>query len=149
MRPDNRLLLLAILAISGCASARAPWVELAGHRYAVEVASTDAQRERGLMFRKTLATDRGMLFIHERQQPLAYWMKNTLIPLDILFFDDAHRLVAQQRDVPPCTLGDACPAYPSAAPARFVLELNAGQAAKLHLESGAELGIHAQIEPSH
>jgi uncharacterized membrane protein (UPF0127 family) len=149
MRPDNRLLLLAILAISGCASARAPWVELAGHRYTVEVASTDAQRERGLMFRKTLATDRGMLFIHERQQPLAYWMKNTLIPLDILFFDDAHRLVAQQRDVPPCTLGDACPAYPSAAPARFVLELNAGQAAKLHLENGAELGIHAQIEPSH
>ena len=149
MRPDNRLLLLAILAISGCASARVPWVELAGHRYTVEVASTDAQRERGLMFRKTLATDRGMLFIHERQQPLAYWMKNTLIPLDILFFDDAHRLVAQQRDVPPCTLGDACPAYPSAAPARFVLELNAGQAAKLHLENGAELGIHAQIEPSH
>jgi uncharacterized membrane protein (UPF0127 family) len=149
MRPDNRLLLLAILAISGCASARAPWVEIAGHRYTVEVASTDAQRERGLMFRKTLATDRGMLFIHERQQPLAYWMKNTLIPLDILFFDDAHRLVAQQRDVSPCTLGDACPAYPSAAPARFVLELNAGQAAKLHLENGAELGIHAQIEPSH
>ena len=149
MRRNNRLLLFAMLALSGCASARAPWVELAGHRYTVEVATTDAQRERGLMFRDALAVDHGMLFIHERQQPLAYWMKNTRIPLDILFFDDARKLVAQQRDVPPCTLGDACPAYPSAAPARFVLELNAGQAAKLHLENGAELGIHAQNATPH
>jgi uncharacterized protein len=149
MHPLNQLLLCAILAISGCASASTPWVELAGHRYTVEVAANDAQRERGLMFRDALPPDRGMLFIHERQQPLAYWMKNTRIPLDILFFDDARKLVAQQRDVPPCTLGDACPAYPSVAPARFVLELNAGQAAKMRLENGTELGIHAQIEPTH
>jgi uncharacterized membrane protein (UPF0127 family) len=149
MRRIKRLLLLSTLAMSGCASAGAPWVELAGHRYTVEVATTDAQRERGLMFRDALPADHGMLFIHERQQPLAYWMKNTRIPLDILFFDDARKLVAQQRDVPPCTLGDACPAYPSAAPARFVLELNAGQAARIHLENGAELGIHAQNASAH
>jgi uncharacterized membrane protein (UPF0127 family) len=80
-----------------------------------------------------------MLFIHDVEAPQAYWMKNTHIPLDILYFDEARRLVSQQRDVPPCSLGDACPPYPSTAPARYVLELNAGEAAKLQLEMGAEL----------
>jgi uncharacterized membrane protein (UPF0127 family) len=75
-------------------------------------------------------------------------MKNTHIPLDILFFDDARRLVTQQRDVPPCSLGDACPPYPSDEPARYVLELNAGEAARLKLEDGAELQFGPGI-PSH
>jgi uncharacterized membrane protein (UPF0127 family) len=91
------------------------------------------------MFRDEMPINRGMLFIHDRQEPLAYWMKNTKIPLDILYFDSARKLVSQQRDVPPCSLGDRCPPYPSQAPARYVLELNAGQAAKLNLVDGAEL----------
>jgi uncharacterized membrane protein (UPF0127 family) len=66
-------------------------------------------------------------------------MKNTHIPLDILYFDSNRRLVSQQRDVPPCALGNGCPPYPSNAPARYVLELNAGEAARLKLEDGAEL----------
>jgi uncharacterized membrane protein (UPF0127 family) len=66
-------------------------------------------------------------------------MKNTRIALDILYFDNTHRLVAQQRDVPPCSLGDGCPPYPSDAPARYVLELNAGEAARLKLQDGVEL----------
>jgi len=53
--------------------------------------------------------------------------------------------VSQQRDVPPCSLGDACPPYPSVAPARYVLELNAGQAAAMKLRDGAELRIAPQI----
>lgn len=128
------------LALSGCASG-GPWVEIGGQRYSVEVADDDAERARGLMFRDELATDRGMLFVHEREAPQAYWMKNTRIPLDILYFDDAAKLVSQQRDVPPCSLGDRCPPYPSAAPARFVLELNAGEAARLGLEDGAVLQL--------
>jgi uncharacterized membrane protein (UPF0127 family) len=91
------------------------------------------------MFRDALPAGHGMLFIHDRQEPQAYWMKNTRIPLDILYFDNARKLVSQQRDVPPCSLGDACPPYPSDAPARFVLELNAGEAARLQLNEGAEL----------
>ena len=86
-----------------------------------------------------MKTENGMLFIHDLQEPLAYWMKNTKIPLDILYFDNAHKLVSQQRDVPPCSLGDACPSYPSDVPARYVLELNAGEAARLKLEDGAVL----------
>jgi uncharacterized membrane protein (UPF0127 family) len=141
MRLPALLPSLCLLLIAGCASAGAPWVELAGKRYAVEVANSDAAREQGLMFRKHMDADHGMLFVHERQTPLAYWMKNTLIPLDILFFDNQRRLVSQQRDVPPCTLGDGCPVYPSAAPARYVLELNAGQASKLSLHNGVTLRI--------
>lgn len=133
------VLLLAICSLSACASARSPWVELGGHRYAIEIADDDAERARGLMFRESMQSDRGMLFIHELQEPLAYWMKNTKIPLDILYFDNTRKLVSQQRDVPPCSLGDACPSYPSDVPARYVLELNAGEAARLKLEDGAVL----------
>ena len=139
------LLVFCGLALAGCASGTGLWVELGGQRYAIEIADDDAERARGLMFRDELAADHGMLFIHERQEPLAYWMKNTKIPLDILYFDDALKLVSQQRDVPPCSLGDRCPPYPSDAPARYVLELNAGEAARLNLSEGAQLTISPGI----
>jgi len=132
------LVAVAGLALGGCSSG-GPWVELGNQRFHVEIAANDAERARGLMFRDALPAGHGMLFIHERQEPQAYWMKNTRIPLDILYFDNARKLVSQQRDVPPCSLGDACPPYPSDAPARFVLELNAGEAARLQLDDGAEL----------
>ena len=132
-------LLPLLLALSACASARTPWVEVGGERFQVEVADDDAERARGLMFRDAMADDHGMLFIHDRQEPQAYWMKNTRIPLDILYFDRDRRLVSQQRDVPPCSAGDRCPPYPSRAPAQYVLELNAGQAARLGLQDGALL----------
>ncbi len=99
------------------------------------------------MFRDELADGHGMLFLHDREEPLAYWMKNTKSPLDILYFDTGRRLVAQQRDVPPCTLGDGCPPYPSNAPARYVLELNAGEAEQLKLDNGAELKLGPGIAP--
>ena len=133
------LLIVCGLTLAGCASGNGLWVELGGQRYAIEIADDDAERARGLMFRDELAAGHGMLFIHEHQESLAYWMKNTRIPLDILYFDDSLKLVSQQRDVPPCSLGDRCPPYPSYAPARYVLELNAGEAARIGLKDGAEL----------
>jgi len=137
-------LLVLTLLLSGCASA-GPWVEVGGQRFTVEVADDHEERARGLMFRDVLADGTGMLFIHEDDQPLAYWMKNTRIPLDILYFDSQRRLVAQQRNVPPCSAGDACPSYPSKAPARYVLELNAGQAARLGLNNGDEIRFSRDI----
>lgn len=139
-------LLLVMLMLSGCASASS-WVELGGQRYKVEVADDDTERARGLMFRDQLAPGTGMIFLHDREEPQAYWMKNTKIALDILYFDSARKLVAQQRDVPPCSAGNACPPYPSNAPARYVLELNAGEAAKLKLQNGAELKFSKDILP--
>ena len=148
----RRIVLLPLLAcaMSGCAGASQPWVEIAGQRYAVELADDDAERARGLMFRDAMADDRGMLFIHDAQDSQAYWMKNTRIALDILYFDNDRKLVSQQRGVPPCSLGDACPSYPSNAPARYVLELNAGQAEKLKLQDGATLTFGPGIPaPTH
>ena len=135
----SALLLACGLSLGGCANAGGPWVELGNARYRVEIADNDEERARGLMFRDAMERGHGMLFVHEREEPQAYWMKNTRIPLDILYFDDDRRLVSQQRDVPPCSLGDNCPPYPSNAPARYVLELNAGEAARIGLEDGAEL----------
>lgn len=137
--------LLAVSLLSACASA-GHWVEVGGERFSVEVAADDASRARGLMFRDHLEDRSGMLFIHESEQALAYWMKNTRIPLDILYFDDGRRLVSQQRNVPPCSAGDRCPNYPSKAPARYVLELNAGEASRLGLADGAELTLGPAIE---
>jgi uncharacterized membrane protein (UPF0127 family) len=131
-------LLLPLLFLAGCAQG-GDWVEIGGERYAVEIADDDQERARGLMFRDVLDEGHGMLFIHEGEDYLAYWMKNTRIPLDILYFDSARRLVSQQRDVPPCSAGDRCRPYPSSRPARFVLELNAGEAERLGLADGAEL----------
>ena len=122
------------------------WVELKGKRFAIEVADDDAERARGLMFRDEMPADHGMLFVHDRQELQAYWMKNTKIALDILYFDSERRLVSQQRDVPPCSAGDMCPPYPSSGPARYVLELNAGQAEKLGLQDGAVLTFGPGIE---
>ena len=142
MRPIRtlaHLLLLCAPCLFATACASGEWVELQGHRYQVEIADTDAERARGLMFRDELPAGHGMLFIHDRLAPQAYWMKNTRIPLDILYFDDQRRLVSQQRDVPPCSAGDRCPPYPSSAPARYVLELNAGKAMEIGLQDGAEL----------
>jgi hypothetical protein len=85
-----------------------------------------------------MAADHGMLFIHEGDEPQAYWMKNTRIPLDILYFDGARKLVSVAH-APPCSLGDKCPPFPSEGPARYVLELNAGSAGAIGLAPGDEL----------
>jgi len=144
---NARLLIpLFVLLLSGCpASGESTWVEVGGQRYQVEIADTDPERARGLMFRDAMDNGAGMLFIHEREEPQAYWMKNTKIPLDILYFDDERKLVAQRRNTPPCSAGDACPSYPSNAPARYVLELNAGEADRLKLQDGAELKLSESI----
>jgi len=136
------MLLLGLLLADRAAAEALPTgrVELGGRQYTVELALSHPARMRGLMFREALPQDHGMLFVFEREQPLAFWMKNTLIPLDILYFDDSLRLVSISADTPPCRT-PYCPNYPSARPARYVLELNAGHAQALQLEPGAVLRI--------
>jgi uncharacterized protein len=140
----QRVLLVVSLVALGAAVAARPlpesMVELADQRFSVEVAADDASRTRGLMFRDEMPADRGMLFVFEHEQPLAFWMKNTRIPLDILYFDNELRLVSVAADTPPCVT-PYCPAYPSARPARYVLELNAGLAARLGVKAGDRLRI--------
>jgi uncharacterized membrane protein (UPF0127 family) len=141
MRPALSIsALLLSTSLVGCASSQ-PWVELKGQRYSVEVADTHDERARGLMFRDRLDAGTGMLFVHDAEQPLAYWMKNTRIPLDILYFDQDRKLVSVSRGVPPCSLGDRCPNYPSRGAALYVLELNAGIASQIDVQPGDELKI--------
>jgi uncharacterized protein len=102
---------------------------------AVEVASDDATREQGLMYRDHLAGDRGMVFLFPQAGEYPFWMKNTLIPLDMIWMDAQHRIVHIARDVPPCK-ADPCTNYPPHAQALSVLELAAGVAAKHHLADG-------------
>lgn len=147
MSKASALLVCCLSALAGCAGGDGrSWVEVGGQRYEVEVAKTDEQRARGLMFRDQMDADRGMVFVHDSEDLQAYWMKNTKIPLDILYFDGKRRLVSQQRNVPPCSAGDRCPPYPSEAPAKYVLELNAGQAEKLKLENGTEMKFGPGID---
>ena len=130
----------AALLLVGCASAgNSPWVELKGKRFQIEIADDETERARGLMFREEMAADRGMLFIHDQEEPQAYWMKNTKIPLDILYFDHDRKLVSSQQGVPPCSAGDQCPPYPSQGSALYVLELNAGIAQALGVKTGDKL----------
>ena len=130
---------LATLPLAACAADA--YVMLGGHRYTIEVAADNASREHGLMDRTQMDADHGMLFVFDDDAPRAFWMKNTKIPLDMLFFDADNRLVSIQHDVPPC-VADPCAAYSSGAPARYVLELNGGEAAKLGLTSGDRIEIH-------
>jgi uncharacterized membrane protein (UPF0127 family) len=101
----------------------------------VEVASDDATREQGLMYRDHMADDRGMIFLFTQAGEYPFWMKNTLIPLDMIWMDPDHRIVHIAHDVPPCK-ADPCPNYPPNAKASSVLELAAGVAAKHHLKDG-------------
>ena len=143
-KPLFRMPLMFVLALliplAACARS-GPYVELKGQRFSIEIAEDDASREHGLMDRTSMDADHGMLFVFQDDAPRAFWMKNTKIPLDMLYFDADRKLVSVQHNVPPC-IADPCPAYSSGAPARYVLELNAGQAAKLGVSSGDELIVH-------
>jgi uncharacterized membrane protein (UPF0127 family) len=143
-RPIRTLLAAAVLlsgaTLQACA-ASGPYVELNGHRYTIEIAADNASREHGLMDRTEMAADHGMLFVFDDELPRAFWMKNTKIPLDMLFFDGDQKLISIAHDVQPC-VSDPCPGYSSGAPARYVLELNAGESAKLGLTSGDPIAIH-------
>ena len=101
------------------------------HRFMVEVAATPEQQERGLMFVKSLAGNRGMIFPYDPPQQVAFWMKNTLIRLDIIFIRADGR-IARIADAKPL---DETP-LPSGEPAAAVLEIRGGRAAELGIRPG-------------
>ena len=131
----------AALLLAACPLALgAPTVELKGNRFVVEIADQPEEQVRGLMFRRELPADHGMLFVYPVADRQSFWMKNCYLPLDILYFDDQARLINAHYGVPVCR-GDPCPLYWSEAPARYVLELNAGVGRALGLEPGDKLTL--------
>jgi len=102
------------------------------HRFKVEIADDEPERQRGLMFRESLARDRGMLFQFEESGPRSFWMRNTYIPLDIIYIAPDGKIVSIARNTTPFS---EVP-IPSEGPANGVLEINGGQAAELGVEPG-------------
>jgi uncharacterized membrane protein (UPF0127 family) len=134
------LLAIALFACSSCV-AREPYVVLKGQRFTVELAETSEKQALGLMFRDSMAEDHGMLFLFPGESMRSFWMKNTRIPLDILYFDSDLALVSLAADARPCRSA-RCPSYPSEGPAQYVLELNSGKAAELGVRPGDVLELH-------
>jgi uncharacterized membrane protein (UPF0127 family) len=121
-------------------------VELGGHIIALEVAETPQQQAIGLMARESLPDDRGMLFPFEPARPVSFWMKNVLIPLDMVFIAK-NEIVAIAEDVPPCE-ANPCPTYgPGQQAIDYVIELRGGRAAELGLAAGDAVEIQP-LEPS-
>lgn len=139
-RAAARLSVCAVLGTASAASAAcAPdTVELRGpsgsvSRFHVEVADDGAERSRGLMFRDSMAKSAGMLFVYDEPQHATFWMKNTLIPLDMIFADETGTVTrvhakAKPQDVTLIDGGEGV---------RFVLEINGGLAGPLGIAEGA------------
>jgi uncharacterized membrane protein (UPF0127 family) len=133
------LCVLMLVACTACASGE-PRVELGGETFKVEIADTAEKQALGLMFRDSMPDDEGMIFIFPNEAPRSFWMKNTRIPLDIMYFDKDLKMVSISADTPPCRVS-RCPSYPSTGPAMYVLELNAGKASELGVGPGDVLTI--------
>jgi len=102
------------------------------HAFAVELATTDPERERGLMFRKELPDGQGMLFDFERDQPVAFWMHNTLIPLDMMFIRSDGLIARIEENAKP----ESDNLIPSGGPVRGVLEVIGGTSRRLGIKPG-------------
>lgn len=130
----------ALLGVESAAALELQPLTVGTATFDVELAVSASERERGLMFRKELPKGQGMLF-EQPVGPATFWMKNTLIPLDLLYFNPDGQLLQIEADVPPCAVTH-CPVYPSkASTIRYVLEINAGEAARQHIQLGDYLQL--------
>ncbi|HEV2336373.1 MAG TPA: DUF192 domain-containing protein [Stellaceae bacterium] len=143
MLTRRRLLLLPLLLVCAATPLHAQLAQFQAapltivtatgpHKFTVELATTPRQMEQGLMFRQSLAPDAGMLFDFATPSRATMWMKNTLIPLDMLFVDATGRIVNIHERAVPGSLAT----IPAAAPVRAVIELNGGTAARLQIRPG-------------
>lgn len=106
----------------------------------LELAATPEETTTGLMFRPALAADRGMLLLWPEERLATIWMMNVLIPLDIIYLDNAGKVVELVADAQPCS-AEPCPRFTTSRPARAVLEMAAGSAAAHGLEVGSTIAF--------
>ncbi len=139
---STALLLLLLLPLSACADDGRLVVKSRGgdHAFTVEIVDTPAKRAEGLMFRQELAPDAGMLFDFKESRPVSFWMRNTFIPLDMLFIT-AEGLIANihvnARPQDPTSI-------PSDGPVQFVLEIPGGRSVELGIAAGDQV-VHPRI----
>lgn len=106
----------------------------------LEIADDDYERETGLMYRASMEQDQGMLFIFENEEPRNFYMKNTNIPLDLIFLDSESKIVSISRNAKP----ESMETIPSQVPAKYVLEVNAGLSDQWSLNVGDSLILNRQ-----
>ena len=134
----SKLILVSVillLVLVGCA--RQSYVEINEKKIIVEIADTSQERAQGLMFRESLCQNCGMLFIFEEEEMHSFWMKNTLIPLDMIFLDK-NGIITDIIEAEPC-VQDPCPYYTSSQPGRYVLEINKGVSAQHSFTTGQKV----------
>ena len=130
----------------------APIVRIGGTTYTVDLAVLSEERQQGLSGRESLAENEGMLFVFEEEGQLNFWMKEMRFPLDIIWIDAQCRLLDVSADVPtppPNARNEDIPRAPSPSPARYVLEVGAGEAARNGLEAGDLVEFEGSIEGQH
>lgn len=109
--------------------------------FKVEVAETRSQRDQGLMGRKELKKDEGMFFVFEKDGIYPFWMKNTFIPLDIIWIDSNNKIIYISQNAQPCK-NLICPLIVPLTKARYVLEINAGTVKETNLKIGDEVRVN-------
>ncbi|MBI3621689.1 MAG: DUF192 domain-containing protein [Nitrospirae bacterium] len=130
-------------AVSPAAAAEPTTLRLpTGRSLTLELAATPQQRNIGLMLRPSLAENHGMLFLFPRPDRHGIWMKNMLIPIDILWLDDHKQIIHVETNVPPCRI-EPCLVYQPPTPAFYVIELAAGAALRADLRPGTVLSFTA------
>ena len=138
-----------ILMIGGCVSTpeqkKIQKVCINENCYAVELAQTDEQRQTGLMGREHLDKDKGMLFIYEDEGVYTFWMKNTLIPLDMIWINGNREVISISKNVQPCQTSQ-CPLISPEQKVQYVLELNGGTSDKIGLAIGDKITFDKSIE---
>ena len=140
------LALLATAARLAATPAVVPLMLPSGKVLQVEVMVNDQDRAMGLMFRPSLAADRGMLFVFEEAAFHGIWMKNCKFPIDIVWLDEERRVVHVQEGAPPCTK-EPCDVYYPLRRASYVIEINAGQARKEKLAVGSTVDFKLPGSP--
>ena len=109
-----------------------------GSAYSVEVARTPEEQAQGLMFRESLPERTGMLFLFSDNAVHRFWMKNTMIPLDMIWMDGGGKVLFVSAQTPPCR-ADPCPSYGPETPAAKVLEIVGGKASREKIVVGSVL----------
>ena len=144
----RKLFLIALLALATAplrAQTALPEVTLSikGHKLTAEVAANDSTRTTGLMHRRMMPENRGMLFVFAHTQPQSFWMMNTHLPLSIAFVDE-QGIIVNIADMKPLTTDP----HPSAKPAKYALEMNQGWFAKRGIKAGARIDGLSNAPPA-
>jgi len=107
--------------------------------FEVELAKTSEEINRGLMFREKLEQNKGMLFIFQEEEEYSFWMKNTLIPLDIIWINENKEIVFINENAQPCKEENLCSPINPGTKEKYVLEINGGTAEKIGLKIGDKI----------